>query len=158
MNDKHLKYINEAIEMAAENVKNGTGGPFGALIVKDGEVIGRGVNRVTSTNDPTAHAEVVAIRDACHNTDHFKLEGAVIYASCEPCPMCLSAVYWARISAIYYAADNTDASKAGFDDSFIYKEIPLPHEERAIPIRHVHTEIADKPFETWVKMEQRIDY
>lgn len=144
--------------MAAENVKNGLGGPFGALVVKDGKVIGKGVNRVTSTNDPTAHAEVVAIRDACHNTDNFKLEGAVLYASCEPCPMCLSAVYWARISTIYFAANNTDASKAGFDDSFIYKEIPLPHDQRAIPIKQIKTAIAGKPFDTWVNMEQRIDY
>jgi guanine deaminase len=156
--NQHEKFIKEAIEMAAENVKNGNGGPFGALIVKDGKVIGRGVNRVTSTNDPTAHAEVMAIRDACKNIDNFKLEGAVIYASCEPCPMCLSAVYWARISAIYFAANNTDASQAGFDDSLIYKEIPLPHEKRAIPIRRVHTETANKPFDVWVKMEQRVDY
>ena len=156
--NQHLRYITEAIEMAAENVKTGNGGPFGALIVKDGKVIGRGVNRVTSTNDPTAHAEVVAIRDACHNTDHFKLEGAVIYASCEPCPMCLGAVYWARISAIYFAAANPDAAKAGFDDSFIYKEIPLPHEKRAIPIRQIKTDAAGKPFDIWVHMEQRIDY
>lgn len=158
MRDKHLQYIREAIDMAAQNAGSGIGGPFGAIIVKDGEVIGKGVNRVTSTNDPTAHAEVVAIRDACRNMNHFKLEGAVIYASCEPCPMCLSAIYWARISAIYFAADNTDASKAGFDDSFIYKEIPLPLEKRSIPIKKVETDTAGKPFDAWKEMEQRIDY
>ncbi len=158
MSDKHIQYIREAIEMAAKNAGSGIGGPFGAIIVKDGEVIGKGINRVTSTNDPTAHAEVVAIRDACHNMNHFKLEGAVIYASCEPCPMCLSAIYWARISAIYFAADNTDASKAGFDDSFIYKEIPLPLEKRSIPIKKIETDTASKPFDAWIQMEQRIDY
>ncbi len=158
MSDKHVQYILKAIEMAAKNAGSGVGGPFGAIIVKDGEVIGKGVNRVTSTNDPTAHAEVVAIRDACHNMNHFKLEGAVIYASCEPCPMCLSAIYWARISAIYFAAENTDASKAGFDDSFIYKEIPLPLEKRSIPIKKIETDAASKPFDAWIQMEQRIDY
>ncbi len=158
MNKTHEDLIAEAVEMAAANAGSGKGGPFGAIIVKDGKVIGCGVNRVTGTNDPTAHAEVMAIRDACKNTNSFKLEGAAIYASCEPCPMCLSAIYWARISNIYYAADNTDAAKAGFDDSYIYKEVRLPLEKRSIPIKKIKTDIASKPFDTWIKLEQKIDY
>lgn len=158
MNKTHEELIVEAVEMAAANAGSGQGGPFGAIIVKDGRVIGRGVNQVTGTNDPTAHAEVVAIRDACKNIGHFRLEGATIYASCEPCPMCLSAIYWARISTIYFAADNTDASKAGFDDSYIYKEVRLPLEERSIPIKKIDTEIASKPFDAWISLDQKIDY
>ncbi len=158
MNDQHEQFTREAVDIAAENAINGQGGPFGAIIVKDGKEIGRGVNRVTGTNDPTAHAEVVAIRNACKNLDNFRLEGAVIYASCEPCPMCMAAIYWARISAIYFAADNTDASKAGFDDSYIYKEIRLPLEKRSIPIKKVETGNAAKPFDEWVRMEQKTDY
>ena len=158
MKKTHADYIREAVDMAAENACSGKGGPFGAVIVRDGEVIGRGVNQVTSNHDPTAHAEVMAIRNACTNINCFKLEGAVIYASCEPCPMCLSAIYWARISKIYFAADNTDASKAGFDDSMIYKEVCLPLDKRAIPIRKISTEIASKPFDAWIRFEKRMDY
>ena len=158
MIDQHAQFIKEAVEIAATNAGSGIGGPFGAIIVKDGKEIGRGVNRVTGTNDPTAHAEVVAIRNACQNIDDFRLEGAVIYASCEPCPMCLAAIYWARISAIYFAADNTDASKAGFDDSYIYKEVRLPLEKRSIPIKKIETGNASKPFDEWIRLEQKIDY
>ncbi|MDR4988430.1 MAG: nucleoside deaminase [Bacteroidales bacterium] len=156
--DQHEKYIREAVEIAAKNAGSGKGGPFGALVVRDGTVIGRGVNCVTGSNDPTAHAEVMAIRDACKNTASFKLEGASIYASCEPCPMCLSAIYWARISTVYFAADNEDASKAGFDDSFIYKEVRLPREQRSIPIKRIETDSASKPFDTWTSMTDRVDY
>ncbi len=155
---EHREFIREAVDMAAENVKSGQGGPFGALIVKDGKVIGRGVNRVTNIKDPTAHAEVMAIRDACRHLDHFRLEGAVIYTSCEPCPMCLAAIYWARIDKIFFAAKNTDAAKAGFDDSFIYKEIPLPLEKRAIPIKQVDCQDPFKPFTTWMNSEHKISY
>jgi tRNA(Arg) A34 adenosine deaminase TadA len=143
--------------MAAQNVKNG-GGPFGAVIVKDGKIIGRGINRVTETNDPTAHAEVTAIRDACKNLDEFRLDGAVIYTSCEPCPMCLGAIYWARIEKIVFAADKNDAAKAGFDDSFIYDEFALPHEKRAIPLKRLTLNNANLPFETWIKHEGKTNY
>ncbi|TVR38848.1 MAG: nucleoside deaminase [Bacteroidia bacterium] len=155
---EHHEYIRQAVDMAAENVGTGLGGPFGALIVKDGKIIGRGVNRVTSIKDPTAHAEVMAIRDACRQIDDYRLEGAVIYTSCEPCPMCLSAIYWARLDGIYFAAYHSDAAKAGFDDSFIYNEIPLPFEKRAIPIRQIMHEDPFKPFSTWIDMENKIKY
>ncbi len=154
----HQEHIEKAIEMAAENAKTLAGGPFGAIIVKDGQVIGKGANQVTTTNDPTAHAEIVAIRDACKNTNDFRLEGAVIYASCEPCPMCLSAIYWARISKVYFAAQSNDAAEAGFDDSFIYEEINLPREKRSIPSEKLNTDIATKPFREWIRMEQKIEY
>jgi guanine deaminase len=158
MNEQHKVFLQQAIEMASENVIKGTGGPFGALVVQNNKVIGRGVNMVTSTNDPTAHAEIVAIRDACKQKNDFQLKGAVIYASCEPCPMCLSAIYWARIERIYFAAENTDAAKAGFDDSFIYKEIPLPLDKRSIPISKIPCDHAFKPFETWIREESKIRY
>ena len=156
--EQHRAFIREAVEMATENVASGKGGPFGAIIVKDRQVIGRGVNRVTERHDPTAHAEVMAIRDACTRLGHFRLEGADIYTSCEPCPMCLGALYWAHIRTIYYAAVNTDAARAGFDDSFIYKEIPLPHDKRAIPIHQLECSHALRPFDTWVEMENKIEY
>ncbi len=158
MDNEHREFIQEAVTMAAENVGTGLGGPFGALIVKDGKVIGRGVNRVTGANDPTAHAEVMAIRDACKNIANFRLEGAVIYTSCEPCPMCLAAIYWARIGRIYFATPNTDAARAGFDDSYIYKQIPLPLEERDIPIQQVPCEDCFRPFSRWMEWENKIRY
>ncbi len=157
MSELHKKYIEETISMATANIDE-NGGPFGAIVVLDGEIIGRGVNKVTSHNDPTAHAEVMAIRDACQQLDTFKLEEAVIYTSCEPCPMCLSAIYWARIKTIYYAAQNTDAAKAGFDDSYIYEEIRLPLEKRSIPAIRIDHDDAFKPFQTWIFMEGKIDY
>ena len=158
MKDQHYQFMQEAIKMAEENARSGNGGPFGAIVVLGGEIIGRGVNKVTSNNDPTAHAEVMAIRNACKHLNDFKLEDAIIYTSCEPCPMCLSAIYWARIKMIYYTAQNTDAAKAGFDDSYIYKEISLPLDKRSIPaIRIDHTD-AFKPFQTWIFMEGKIDY
>ena len=158
MNDQHQAFIRQTIEMADENVRNGNGGPFAAIVVMNDDVIGKGVNSVTRINDPTAHAEVMAIRDACSNVNHFKLENAVIYTSCEPCPMCLSAIYWARIDKIYYAATNQDAASAGFDDSFIYKQIPLPPNDRAIPALRVNCKDHYKPFRTWLEMEDRIAY
>ncbi len=154
----HKDYLKEAIEMAAENVRKNLGGPFGALIVLDGKIIGRGVNRVTYHNDPTAHAEIVAIREACKNLQNFRLDNAIIYTSCEPCPMCLGALYWARISKIIFAASNQDAAEAGFDDSFIYEEIPLPLEKRSIPISKLEIPDYFKPFETWTEMEGKIEY
>lgn len=155
MNDE--KYLREAIAMATANVNNG-GGPFGALIVRSGEVIGRGVNQVAKNNDPTAHAEVVAIRDACKNINDFRLIGSVIFTSCEPCPMCLAAIYWAHIDRIVYAATKHDASKAGFDDSLIYDEFHLDYEHRSIPIFRMAMKEAIEPFEQWIKLENKIEY
>ncbi len=158
MYKEHKKFIQEAVRMAAENVDTGLGGPFGAIIVKDGTIIGRGVNRVTGNNDPTAHAEVMAIREACRNINSFCLDDTVIYTSCEPCPMCLAAIYWARIDSIYFASTNTDAAKAGFDDSFIYREIPLPLEKRAIPISQIDCPDGFMPFKKWMEMENKTKY
>jgi guanine deaminase len=155
MNDE--KYLQEAIAMATANVTNG-GGPFGALIVRNGEVIGRGVNHVACDNDPTAHAEVMAIRDACKNIGDFRLDGCVIYTSCEPCPMCLGAIYWAHLDRIVFAATKSDAANAGFDDSFIYDEFNLPHEHRSIPITELEVKGAFYPFEQWVSLENKTEY
>lgn len=156
--NEHHKFIEEAIKLARENVPSGKGGPFGAIIVKDGEIIGRGVNQVTSNNDPTAHAEIMAIRDACQNLGSFQLNDCIIYASCEPCPMCLGAIYWARPKLIVFAAENTDAAKAGFDDSFIYKEISLPTSQRAIPSENVKPEDFFSPFQIWQESKQKTPY
>ncbi len=155
---EHDKFIKEAIRLARENVPGGKGGPFGALVVRNGEIIGRGVNQVTSTNDPTAHAEIVAMRDACKNIGDFQLQDCIIYASCEPCPMCLGAIYWARPKMIVYAAENTDASKAGFDDSFIYKEISLPIPQRKIPTLNLKPDNFFSPFQLWMDMELKKPY
>jgi len=124
-----IYFLKLAIELAKENVKNG-GGPFGAVIVKDGQIIAKGTNRVTSHNDPTAHAEIVAIRQACEKLNDFQLTDCIIYSSCEPCPMCLGAIYWARPKKLVFAADKFDAANAGFDDSMIYDEIQLPYSDR----------------------------
>ncbi len=158
MDKNHQDFIREAVEMAAKNAGSGGGGPFGAIIVQNGEIIGRGVNRVTTSNDPTAHAEVVAIRDACKNIDDFRLRGSVIYASCEPCPMCLAAIYWSRIDKIYYAAGNTDAAKAGFDDSFIYEEIKLAPDKRSIEMKKIDLDEYFRPFDKWIEMENKVTY
>ncbi|MBC7571184.1 MAG: nucleoside deaminase, partial [Spirosoma sp.] len=129
-------FIREAIQLAREGIEAGHGGPFGCVIVRDGEVVGRGCNRVTLTNDPTAHAEVVAIRDACQQLGTFQLTGCTLYASCEPCPMCLGAICWARPDRIVYGAFHTDAAGAGFDDQFIYEEIEKPRDQRRIPMQN----------------------
>ncbi|MBQ9436032.1 MAG: nucleoside deaminase [Bacteroidales bacterium] len=152
------EFMKEAIALAHKCMEDGSGGPFGVVIVKDGRVVGRGRNRVTADNDPTAHAEVMAIRDACRQLDTFQLDGCEIYTSCEPCPMCFGAIYWAHIDRIYYAANQYDASDAGFDDSFIYKEIDLPKSERSIPFEQHERADAVKVFEQWKKWEGRIDY
>ena len=143
------QFMAEAIRLARENVKNGTGGPFGAVIVKDGEVIVSCVNTVTPDNDPTAHAEVNAIREACRKLKTYQLEGCEIYASCEPCPMCLGAIYWARPSKVYYASTKEEAAGAGFDDSFIYKEITLLGDERSIPFLKIEEQGAGEEFNLW---------
>jgi len=150
--------MKEAIKLASQNATDNQGGPFGAIVVKDGEIVGRGVNKVTSSNDPTAHAEVVAIRDAAKNLDTFNLEGCEIYSSCEPCPMCLGAIYWARINMLHYAGTKDDAAKADFDDSVIYKEFCLPKEKRFIPSSQLMRDDAVKIFEEWIKNENKVPY
>jgi guanine deaminase len=151
-------FMARAIELAIENVRSGKGGPFGAAIVKDGKIIAEGTNSVTSTNDPTAHAEVMAIRDACEKLGTFQLDGCELYTSCEPCPMCLGAIYWARPDRMYYAGTAADASRVGFDDSFIYKEIPLPPAERKLQMIHIMREEAQEAFRAWEKQPNKIPY
>lgn len=151
-------FLLEAIRLSKEHMQAGEGGPFGAVVVKDGNIVGRGWNQVTSSNDPTAHAEVIAIRDACRNLETFHLEGCEIYASCEPCPMCLSAIYWARIDALYFSASHLDAGDAGFDDTELYKEMRLDWNERKLPAeQHLQPE-AQHIFDLWKNKSDRLDY
>ena len=149
MTDLDTQYMKRAIELARAGMDNNDGGPFGCVVVKDGKVVGEGNNRVTSTNDPTAHAEVVAIREACKTLDAFQLDGCSIYTSCEPCPMCLGAIYWAHLDAVYFAATRDDAAAAGFDDSFLYGEIPLPAERRSKPAIRLECGDSSSPFDAW---------
>jgi guanine deaminase len=151
-------FMREAIERAVENVRSGRGGPFGAIVVKDGRVIATGANSVTASNDPTAHAEVNAIREACRALGTFQLAGCEIYTSCEPCPMCLGAIYWARPDRVYYAATAGDAAEAGFDDSFIYGELKCAHRERKIPFEPMMREAGLEPFREWAQKAGRIRY
>jgi guanine deaminase len=144
-------FLNEAILLARKGIINAVGGPFGCVIAKDGEIVGKGSNQVTSTNDPTAHAEVVAIRDACRNLATFQLTGCDIFASCEPCPMCLGAIYWARPRRVIYASTRYEAADAGFDDDFIYREIKLSDIERQIIFQHQPVPGAAGIFEEWKK-------
>lgn len=150
-------FLAEAIRLAVANVAAG-GGPFGALVVKDGAIVGRGVNRVTRDNDPTAHAEVVAIRDACARLGSFQLTGCTVYASCEPCPMCLAALYWARPARVVYAATVEDAAAAGFDDRFIVEEFRRPPEARSLRLLRLACEDAGAPFRAWAGKADRIPY
>ncbi|MFI8379733.1 nucleoside deaminase [Leeuwenhoekiella sp. NPDC079379] len=152
------EFMLEAVNAALKGMQNNEGGPFGCVIVKDGKIIGKGNNKVTSTNDPTAHAEVTAIRDACKNLNSFQLDGCTIYTSCEPCPMCLGAIYWARPEKVYYGSSQQDAANIGFDDAFIYKEIPLPYEKRSIPFEQLSPEVAIKPFQEWTKKLDKTEY
>lgn len=147
-----------AIELSKENMRKGAGGPFGAVIVKEGKIIGEGWNQVTSTNDPTAHAEMVAIRAACKNLNNFELDGAEIYTSCEPCPMCLSAIYWARIEKIHFANSRKDAANINFDDDFLYMEIPKAIENRKIPMSQCHHNEALEVFKEWSEKTDKIPY
>ncbi len=151
-------FMKIAIKLAEENLETNLGGPFGAVVVKDGKIIGKGGNRVTSQNDPTAHAEIVAIREASKNLGTFDLSGCEIYTSCEPCPMCLSAIYWARVDKLYYAATKDDAAKADFDDSMIYEEIAKPKDQRKLPSVQLMREDAVKVFEKWIEKEDKIQY
>ena len=151
-------FMARAIQLAVENVRSGRGGPFGAVIVRDGGIVAEGANQVTSSNDPTAHAEVLAIRAACAKLKTFELHGCDIYTSCEPCPMCLGAIYWARLSRVYFASAAADASKVGFDDSLIYREIAQPHAQRAIPIIQMMREESLAAFRAWEEKPNKIAY
>ncbi len=151
-------FMREAIRLSIENMRSGKGGPFGAVIVKDGKIIARGFNQVTSTNDPTAHAEVVAIREACKELNSFQLEGCEIYTSCEPCPMCLGAIYWARPAKMYYANTKKDAANIGFDDQFIYEEIDLHLSQRQLPSEQLLNDEALVAFQEWEDKINKIDY
>ncbi len=150
--------MSQAVQMAMESAQTKNGGPFGAIIVKDGKVVGIGKNSVTTKNDPTAHAEVMAIRDACQNLNTFQLDDCEIYTSCEPCPMCLGAIYWARLNKIYYAATQHDAAQIGFDDNFIYVELAKDKSERFIQMSQLQSEGYLKPFEFWNKTTEKIAY
>lgn len=154
----HESFMKAAIRMAFEGMRSGQGGPFGAVIVKNGEIIGRGNNKVALTLDPTAHAEVVAIRDACKTLGHFQLDDCVLYTSCEPCPMCLGAIYWARPKAFYFACTQADAAAIGFDDQFIYDEIGLPFDKRRIPTLPLLREEGLKAFEEWENLMDKFVY
>jgi guanine deaminase len=151
-------FMRDAIRLSREGMEGGRGGPFGCIIVKDGTVVGRGNNRVTSTCDPTAHAEVVAIRDACAALQTFDLSGASLYTSCEPCPMCLAAIYWARVDAIYYANTRADAADIGFDDDLIYREVALAIEHRSKTMRSLLRDEAITVFQEWTKKQDRVPY
>jgi guanine deaminase len=154
----NARYMQKAIELATENVTSGVGGPFGAVIVRGDEVVATGVNLVTSSNDPTAHAEVVAIRAACKALGSFQLTGCEVYTSCEPCPMCLAALYWSRCDAIFYGNTAADAADAGFDDSFLYEELKRPLDQRRIPIARLLPEAAIVSFNTWRAQVAKIKY
>lgn len=158
MENRHIKFMQRAIELARTGMENGAGGPFGAVVVKDDEIIAEGWNKVTSTNDPTAHAEVTAIRAACEKLGTFQLDDCVIYTSCEPCPMCLGAIYWARPKAVYYGCNKQDAADIAFDDQFIYDEIEAPINQRQIPFEQVGQADALEVFRSWAKKTNKIEY
>jgi guanine deaminase len=151
-------YLLRAVELATQNVLAGTGGPFAALIVRDGQVIAEAANSVTTTNDPTAHGEINAIRKACAALGTFSLAGCEIYSSCEPCPMCLTAIYWARLGALYYGCDQRDAAKAGFDDAFLYEELRKTGQQRSIPSLQMLPSEAWEAFATWIALPTKVDY
>ena len=154
----HSDFIELTITMATDNVRSGLGGPFAALVVKDGEIIGKGTNLVFTNNDPTAHAEIMAIRDACQHLKSFQLTGCTIYCSCEPCPMCFGAIFWARPDKVCFAAHKKEASNVGFDDSFIYQQIELPASKRSIPFEQIPSENLNLPFQAWSGKNDRVKY
>ena len=158
MNKDALKFMKKAIRISVDNVEKQKGGPFGAVVIKDGKIIARGSNQVTATNDPTAHAEVVAIRKACKALKTFQLTGCEIYTSCEPCPMCLAAIYWARPDKLYYAGSKEDAAAIQFDDQFIYEEIAKPIQERKLFTHQILREKAQEAFEKWKASPGKIEY
>lgn len=151
-------FMQEAIRLSLDKMREGCGGPFGAVVVKDGHIISRGWNQVTTSNDPTAHAEVVAIREACAVLNSFSLHGCELYASCEPCPMCLGAIYWSRVDRLYFAASRQDAASAGFDDALIYEEIPRPFGERRLPTEQMLRDEATAAFQEWLTRTDRVRY
>lgn len=152
------KFMRRAIELAREGAAAGLGGPFGAVVVKDGQILAEGQNCVPSSNDPTAHAEVVAIRRACEKVGAFHLAGCTVYASCEPCPMCLSALYWAHVDAVYYAASREDAAGAGFDDEMLYRELATPIEARKLPLKRLLPKLGSDAFDVWNSKPDRVEY
>ena len=154
----NLEFMQQAIELATEIVTSGRGGPFGAVVVKDGKVVATGVNLVTASNDPTAHAEVTAIRNACQMLATFRLDGCDVYTSCEPCPMCLAAIYWARCGAVFYGCSAEDAAKAGFDDAYLYSEMKKPLGERSLPMVNLLPEAAWGVFAAWLESSHKVEY
>lgn len=156
--NNHKKFIERAIELSKKGMDTGAGGPFGALVVKNGEIIAEGYNGVTSSNDPTAHAEIVAIRKACEKLNSFQLDGCIIYTSCEPCPMCLGAIYWARPKTVYYACTKEDAAEIGFDDAFIYEELDKDIDNRKIQFINLERDKGKAIFDEWKTKEDRVDY
>lgn len=158
MNELDKVFMELAIEHAKNGMSTKSGGPFGAIVVKDNEIVGRGHNRVATENDPTAHAEVVAIRDACKNLGTFQLTGCTLYTTCEPCPMCLGAIYWSRPDKVFYGSTKEDAAQAGFDDFFIYMELELPHGERKIPFKPFLRDKTLELFQIWDAMPDKIEY
>jgi len=158
MEEHNDRFMKKAIGLSRAGMEAGSGGPFGCVVVRNGAVVGKGYNSVLSDEDPTAHAEINAIRDACQKLDTFELDDCVLYTSCEPCPMCLSAIYWARIPEIYYSNTKEDAADIGFDDSFIYEQIVLPSSERDIPMQRMNTEGAIEVFREWDCKEDKTAY
>jgi tRNA(Arg) A34 adenosine deaminase TadA len=152
------KFMREAIRLSREKMRRNAGGPFGAIIVRRGKIVGRGWNRVTSTNDPTAHAEIMAIREACRRLKTFRLDDCELYASCEPCPMCLAACYWARLRKIYYANTRRDAAKIGFDDEWLYREMARPVSRRKLPMKQLLRKEALKVFTEWKNKPDKVRY
>ena len=155
--EKHQKFMRLSIELANRSIQSG-GGPFGAVVVRNDDVVGTGANSVTNLNDPTAHAEILAIRDAAKKLGRFDLNDCVLYTSCEPCPMCLGAVYWAKIKTIYYGCNRKDAAKAGFDDEFIYKELNIPPDKRSITMKTILENEAFETFKEWIEMPDKKEY
>jgi len=158
MTEKDIQFMKRAIKLAQEGMNSNTGGPFGAVVVKDGKIIAEGFNRVTSTNDPTAHAEVVAIRKACDTLGSFQLDDCIVYTSCEPCPMCLGAIYWARPKAVFYACDKVDAAKIDFDDQFIYEELDKEMGDRTIKFTQILQDEAREVFNEWGAKTNKTEY
>jgi guanine deaminase len=154
----HEEFLRQAIELAVDNVKTGQGGPYGAIIVKNNQLLSASGNKVTSSLDPTAHAEILAIRMACLKLNDFQLKGCVLYTSCEPCPMCLGAIYWARLEKVYFACSRIEAAAANFDDSFIYDEISVPPPERSIAMLQLDLPIAKQPFHAWNEYCNKVPY
>jgi tRNA(Arg) A34 adenosine deaminase TadA len=155
---QNQEFMKRAGELARENIKNGTGGPFGCVVVKNGKIISEGANHVTTENDPTAHAEIVAIRNACQTLGSFQLDDCEIYTSCEPCPMCLGAIYWARPKKVYYSSTKENAKNIGFDDQFIYEEIAKKYADRNIPFLELKDEEATKAFTDWTEKNDKVKY